>query len=113
MPLRRGAANHLDHKPEGSEHDLAQLVFQTDQAFGTLAARMAARGLVERVGGPGRAIRHRITAKSRNLLADGQAIADAVFAETFANLDTEQREQPGDLLDALLGPDAPVTPNSR
>jgi hypothetical protein len=43
--------------PGASLHRLAQLTFQIDQSFGTLAARMADRGLIERVSGPGRAAR--------------------------------------------------------
>jgi DNA-binding MarR family transcriptional regulator len=45
---------HLDRKPDASLHDLAVLTFQTDQSFGSLAVRMAERGLIERVPGPGR-----------------------------------------------------------
>jgi len=47
--------------PGASLHDLAVLTFQTDQAFGTLAARLEARGLIRRVNGPGRAIRPELT----------------------------------------------------
>src|SRR4029079_17825609 len=54
---------HLQRRPDASLHDLAQLTFQTDQSFGTLAARMVERGLLARVSGPGRAVRHRLTAE--------------------------------------------------
>jgi len=46
------ALRHLHENPEASLHDLAQLTFQTDQSFGTLAMRMIDRGLIERVPGP-------------------------------------------------------------
>jgi DNA-binding MarR family transcriptional regulator len=61
------ALRHLHDNPEASLHDLAQLTFQTDQSFGTLATRMIDRGLIERVPGPGRAVRHRLTAKGQDL----------------------------------------------
>jgi len=92
------ALRHLDENPGASLHDLAQLTFQTDQAFGTLAARMIARGLIERVPGPGRAVHHRLTAKGEQLRDAGGTIVDRVIAESFRPLSTEQRE----LLDALL-----------
>src|SRR5690348_15259684 len=53
---------HLHREPDSSLHDLAELTFQTDQSFGSLAVRMVDRGLIERVPGPGRAVKHRLTA---------------------------------------------------
>src|SRR5258706_6633767 len=55
------ALRHLEANPGASLHDLAVLTFQTDQSFGALAARMEARGLIERVAGPGRAVRDPLT----------------------------------------------------
>lgn len=104
------ALRHLDQNPGASLHDLARLTFQSDQAFGTLAARMIGRGLIERVPGPGRAVRHRITARGRTLLADGSRIADAVLSESFAPLTGRQLDTLGDLLDRLLR--APGYPGS-
>src|SRR3954451_21888149 len=81
------ALRHLDQNSGASLHDLAVLTFQTDQAFGTLAARMESRGLIERTEGPGRAVRHRLTPKGEELYERGGAIADDVLAESFAPLD--------------------------
>ena len=97
------ALRHLDANPDASLHELAQLTFQTDQAFGTLAARMVDRGLIERVDGPGRAIRHRITTKGTSLLQRGSDVADGVFADSFAALSPRQREDLARLLDRLNG----------
>src|SRR6476619_8398081 len=83
------ALRHLHENPEASLHDLAQLTFQTDQSFGTLAARMIDRGLIERVPGPGRAVRHRLTAKGEDLRERGQQILNGVLAESFAPLDAD------------------------
>jgi DNA-binding MarR family transcriptional regulator len=93
---------------DASLHDLAVLTFQSDQAFGTLATRMIARGLIERVPGPGRAVRHRITPKGSMLLAQGTAVAETVLAESFAPLTDRQLSTPGTLLDRLsAGRDTP------
>ncbi|MFI9723947.1 MarR family winged helix-turn-helix transcriptional regulator [Streptomyces sp. NPDC052396] len=96
---------HLDRNPDASLHDLAVLTFQTDQSFGSLAVRMAERGLIERVPGPGRAVRHRLTDEGARLRAEGQAAADAIVAASFDALTPEQLDDLGALLDAALGAD--------
>ncbi|AHH96715.1 MarR family winged helix-turn-helix transcriptional regulator [Kutzneria albida] len=80
------ALRHLAANPEASLHALAQLTFQTDQSFGALAGRMVERGLIERVPGPGRALRHRLTERGTQLLRAGDQVVDAVLAESFAPL---------------------------
>jgi len=77
---------HLHRHPDASLHDLAQLTFQTDQSFGPLAVRMAEKQLIERVPGPGRAVRHRLTETGERLRVEGQAAADGVLEESFREL---------------------------
>ena len=96
---------HLHRQPDASLHDLAVLTFQTDQSFGSLATRMADRGLIERVPGPGRAVRHRLTKEGARLHAAGQDAVDAVFESSFRALAADELDQLGELLDAALGPD--------
>jgi DNA-binding MarR family transcriptional regulator len=96
------ALRHLDQNPGASLHDLARLTFQTDQSFGALASRMIARGLIERVPGPGRAVRHRLTGKGARLRAAGSEIVDRVLAESFDPLTAKQRAAFGDLLRQLV-----------
>jgi DNA-binding MarR family transcriptional regulator len=96
---------HLHRRPDASLHDLAILTFQTDQSFGSLATRMAERGLIERIPGPGRAVKHRLTTKGEQLRAEGQEAVNDVFKSSFHNLSAGQLQQLGDLLDAALGPD--------
>ncbi|GAB3354268.1 MarR family winged helix-turn-helix transcriptional regulator [Amycolatopsis echigonensis] len=96
---------HLDNHPEASLHDLAVLTFQTDQSFGTLAARMVDRGLIERVPGPGRAVRHRLTEKGAELRKAGQELADVVVKKSFSRLSAAQLNELGALLDAALESD--------
>ncbi|MFL6074901.1 MAG: MarR family winged helix-turn-helix transcriptional regulator [Mycobacteriales bacterium] len=80
------ALRHIDRNPGSSLHGLAELTFQTDQSFGALAARLVRRGLVERVPGSGRALRHRLTPAGTELLRKGGAIVDGVLAESFQPL---------------------------
>lgn len=93
---------HLHRQPEASLHDLAQLTFQTDQSFGTLAARMVDRGLIERVPVPGRAIRHRITGKGEAVRRDGERRVTAVLERSLAGLTADQLEKLGALLELIL-----------
>jgi DNA-binding MarR family transcriptional regulator len=99
---------HLHRQPDASLHDLAVLTFQTDQSFGSLAVRMADRGLIERVPGPGRAVKHRLTEEGERLRAAGQDAVEAVVEDSFSGLSTEQLDQLGELLDTVLGPDPTV-----
>ena len=81
----------LHEHPDASLHDLAQLTFQTDQSMGSLATRMIARGLIERVEGPGRAIRHRLTPEGEHLRAEGAALVGAVLADSVGALTATER----------------------
>ncbi|MEO6084946.1 MAG: MarR family transcriptional regulator [Umezawaea sp.] len=96
------ALRHLDENPEASSHDLAQLTFQSDQAFGTLANRMINRGLIERVPAPGRAVRHQLTKRGLELRRAGDEIVERVIARSFAPLTQEQINQLDELLKILL-----------
>jgi DNA-binding MarR family transcriptional regulator len=93
---------HLHQHPDASLHDLAQLTFQTDQSFGTLAARMVERGLIERVPAPGRAIRHRITDKGEAVRREGARRVTGVVERSFAGLSPDQVDQLGALLELVL-----------
>ncbi|MFD5825908.1 MarR family winged helix-turn-helix transcriptional regulator [Lentzea sp. NPDC060358] len=96
---------HLHRHPDASLHDLAVLTFQTDQSFGTLAARMADRGLIERLPGPGRPVRHRLTEEGERLRVAGQELADGVVDLSFRHLSATQVQQLGELLDVALATD--------
>ncbi len=96
------ALRHLEANPGASLHDLAVLTFQTDQSFGALAARMEARGLIERVAGPGRAVRHRLTAKGEQVRKEGSALVESVLQESFAPLTPTQLQSLHKLLHLLV-----------
>jgi DNA-binding MarR family transcriptional regulator len=84
---------HLSEQPDASLHTLAGLTFQTDQSMGTLAARMIARDLIERVPGPGRAVRHRLTAHGKEVRQAGAKIMDGVLAGSVGRLSPAERAE--------------------
>ena len=96
------ALRHLAAHPGASLHDLAVLTFQTDQSFGALASRMEARGLIERVPGPGRAVRHRVTEKGEQVRKEGAALVEGVLRESFAPLTPAQLKSLDGLLRVLV-----------
>jgi DNA-binding MarR family transcriptional regulator len=100
------ALRHLRAHPGASLHDLALLTFQTDQAFGTLAMRMEARGILRRVNGPGRAIRPELTPEGERVLAAGTAAIEGVLQSSFERLSASEQATFGELL-ARLVDDAP------
>ena len=84
---------HLGEQPGASLHALAELTFQTDQSMGTLATRMIQRDLIERVDGPGRAVRHRLTAHGSEVREAGAGIVDEVLAESIGRLSAGERAE--------------------
>lgn len=96
------ALRHLHAHPGASLHDLAVLTFQTDQAFGTLAARMEARGLIRRTTGPGRAIRPELTPEGERVLIAGTKAIEGVLRASFDRLSATERAAFGELLMRLV-----------
>ncbi|GAA0939452.1 MarR family transcriptional regulator [Kribbella koreensis] len=93
----------LHEHPEASLHDLAQLTFQTDQSMGSLATRMIARGLITRVEGPGRAIRHKPTPEGEQIRRQGADALDSVLTASVGSLSAAERETLLSLLTKALG----------
>jgi DNA-binding MarR family transcriptional regulator len=96
------ALRHLHAHPGASLHDLAVLTFQTDQAFGTLATRLEARGLIRRVNGAGRAIRPELTPEGERVFAAGRTLTEHVVRESFDRLSADERATLGGMLARLL-----------
>lgn len=96
------ALRHLSENPNASLHDLAQLTFQTDQSFGTLATRMIERGLIERRPAAGRAVRHRLTARGEQVRVAAEAILNDVLTESFGRLSASEQQTFGELLAKLV-----------
>ena len=96
------ALREIQRNAGASMHQLAELTFNSDQAFGTLTTRLLRSGLIERIPGPGRVSHHRLTPKGEMLLRDGGKLVQAVFAKSFAPLSTEERDALATLLAKLL-----------
>jgi DNA-binding MarR family transcriptional regulator len=96
------ALRHLHAHPGASLHDLAVLTFQTDQAFGTLATRLEAHGLIRRVYGAGRAIRPELTPEGERVFDEGRKVTERVVGKSFAPLDGDERAVLGGMLERLL-----------
>lgn len=82
---------HLHREPDASLHHLAVQTFQTGQSMGELAKRMVDRGLLVRVDGPGRAVRHRLTSEGEAAYQAGSGIADGVLAESIGTLTASEQ----------------------
>ncbi|WP_330328824.1 MarR family winged helix-turn-helix transcriptional regulator [Streptomyces sp. NBC_00536] len=74
-----------------SARELAAATFQSEQAFGTLASRLVAQGLVVRRPGHGRRIEHHLTPEGERVLKEGHRVADEVLASCFSALPAADR----------------------
>lgn len=99
------ALRAIDRNPRASAHALAMATFQSDQAFGTLANRLEAQGLIDRRPGEGRRIEHKLTAKGERTLKGGQRIMGDVLADLFSVLSDKEQQTLLDLLSRLLRQD--------
>ncbi|HEY4241597.1 MAG TPA: MarR family winged helix-turn-helix transcriptional regulator [Kofleriaceae bacterium] len=93
---------HLHAEPDASGRRLAELTFQSAQAFGTLAQRMVDRGMLEREQGPGRVVLHRITPAGDKLRTKAQATVDRLTKRSFSALSQPELDQLGALLARAL-----------
>ncbi|MES2037105.1 MAG: MarR family transcriptional regulator [Pseudomonadota bacterium] len=99
------ALRAIGSTPGASSHDLAVATFQTDQAFGTLANRLVAQGLIERRAGEGRRIEHFLNKQGERILAAANAIATQVLSDKFAVLSASEQKQLLKLLTRLVEAD--------
>jgi DNA-binding MarR family transcriptional regulator len=99
------ALRAIDAEPGASAHRLALATFQTDQAFGTLANRLEAQGMIERRAGEGRRIEHRLSRAGKDMLAAGNVVTERVRAELYAGLSKTDRHALAVLLDRVLADD--------
>lgn len=99
------ALRAIASEPGASAHRLAVLTFQTDQAFGTLANRLEAQGMIERQAGEGRKIEHRLSAAGAKILAAGHQVTERIRAELYADLSKADRRTLAALLDRILAGD--------
>lgn len=97
------ALRAISCRPGASARELATATFQSEQAFGALAGRLAAQGLVERTPGHGRRVEHRLTPAGEQTLAAGRQVSQKVLEECFSPLPSTDRATLLGLLQQLNG----------
>ncbi|WNG28856.1 MarR family transcriptional regulator [Cystobacter fuscus] len=102
------ALREIDRNPGSSQLRLAELTFNSAQAFGTLTTRLMRLGLIERRPGEGRATVHTLTPKGKALLRQGRELHLEVASASFAPLDEDERAVLMRLLTKLLDAELPV-----
>lgn len=85
------ALRAIARNPAASAHLLATETFQSDQAFGTLANRLANQELIVRNPGHGRKMEHHLTRKGQEILAAGERLTDDVLKRSFSGLSRAER----------------------
>lgn len=96
------ALREIHRNPGKSAHALAELTFNSDQAFGTLTTRLMRQGYVDRQPGAGRANTHHLTESGKSMLSKGQKIMDKVLTKSFYALSSQDRMKLAQLLTKLL-----------
>jgi len=92
----------ISGNPGLSQRRLARLMGQSEQAFGTLLARLLTRGYLVRRRGRGRAATHELTAHGRIMLQEAKEIGHEVLALLFLPLNGEERQSLCALLHKVL-----------
>ena len=99
------ALRAINRVPGSSAHELALETFQSDQAFGTLANRLANQNLIERRAGRGRRVEHHLTRAGTKILEAGHPIANSILEVSFATLSKKDRAILLDLLCRIMDAD--------
>ena len=84
------ALRAISESPDSSAHALAIVTFQSDQAFGTLANRLEAQGLIARTSGHGRRVEHALTEEGKRMLDAGMEVTRGVSQRAFATLTPDE-----------------------
>jgi DNA-binding MarR family transcriptional regulator len=87
--------------PAQSTHALAKASLMTDQSVGELVGKLAGRGLIERVAGPGRTIRHHLTPAGTEILEKAEPSMAAALESAFGELSRSEIEELVRLLDKI------------
>jgi len=95
------ALRAISESPDSSAHDLAIVTFQSDQAFGTLANRLEAQGLIVRTSGRGRRVEHALTDEGRRMFEAGLEVTRATSSRAFAGLTADEVATLHDLLERV------------
>jgi DNA-binding MarR family transcriptional regulator len=96
------ALREIERHPGSSQLRLAELTFNSPQAFGTLMTRMESAGLVKRKVGEGRAFAVTVTAKGARQLQEGRKIVLAALDQSFGVLTEDECQAMQRMVDKLL-----------
>lgn len=96
------ALREIDHHPGSSQLRLAELTFNSAQAFGALMTRMERAALVSRTSSGGRAFALSLTPKGKKLLSEGRHIMLKVLADSFGGLSEKECATLQKLIDKSL-----------
>ena len=86
------ALREIDRNPGCSQHQLAELTFNSDQSFGALLNRLEAARLIVRTATAGRARLPELTPEGKLQLRKGQRIMSKVTGASFEALDDDERQ---------------------
>jgi DNA-binding MarR family transcriptional regulator len=95
------ALRAISESPHSSAHDLAITTFQSDQAFGTLANRLEAQGLIVRTSGKGRRVEHALTSEGKRVLDAGMKVTKKTSDQAFARLTKDEVTRLRELLERV------------
>jgi DNA-binding MarR family transcriptional regulator len=95
------ALRAISESPDSSAHDLAIATFQSDQAFGTLANRLEAQGLIVRTSGRGRRVEHALTAEGERIVEVGFEVTRGVTERSFSRLSQSELTTLRELLERV------------
>ncbi|WP_166462861.1 MarR family winged helix-turn-helix transcriptional regulator [Amycolatopsis acidicola] len=90
-------------RPDVSARALARVTYQTEQALGRLAMRLADRGLIERCSGPANVVGHRLTPEGRRLLAEATPVVHDVLSRELGVLGSGELGALRRLLESVAG----------
>jgi DNA-binding MarR family transcriptional regulator len=85
------ALREIDRYPGSSQLRLAELTFNSAQAFGALVTRMESASLIRRTPSGGRAFALSLTSKGEKLLKEGRQVVLDVLADSFGGLSEKER----------------------
>jgi DNA-binding MarR family transcriptional regulator len=96
------ALREMDRHPGSSQLRMAELTFNSAQAFGTLVTRMERDGLISRTPAGGRAFALSLTPKGQKRLNEGRGVVLEMLADSFGGLSENERATLQKLLDKAL-----------
>ena len=107
------ALREIDRNSGSSMHRLAELTFNSDQAFGTLTARLGRLGLIKQRPGTGRALITELTARGKSVFDQGYPLIIGVCATSLGSLTEAERRLLTSLLTKVLSTESQMPARSK